>query len=89
LLQEKLVRKDFDIEHEAQGVDKAIFLEFKAVVRNKTIQIRFHWAGKGTTAVPKRGTYGPLISAISVKSGNHFLDYENLFTIQLLPYLLY
>ncbi|GLT52816.1 hypothetical protein SLA2020_261340 [Shorea laevis] len=67
-IQEKLVQKDFDIEHEAKGVDKAIFLEFKAVVRNKTIQIRFHWAGKGTTAVPKRGTYGPLISAIFVKS---------------------
>ncbi|GLT54266.1 hypothetical protein SLA2020_274780 [Shorea laevis] len=67
-IQEKLVQKDFDIGHEAKGVDKAIFLEFKVVVRNKTIQIRFHWAGKGTTAVPKRGTYGPLISAIFVKS---------------------
>ncbi|GMY37757.1 probable leucine-rich repeat receptor-like serine/threonine-protein kinase At3g14840 isoform X2 [Fagus crenata] len=53
-IQEELVLKDFDIEKEAQGVDKAI---------------RFYWAGKGTKDVPKRGTYGPLISAISIKSG--------------------
>ncbi|KAH1055926.1 hypothetical protein J1N35_033991 [Gossypium stocksii] len=32
------------------------------------MEIHFHWAGKGTTAAPKRGTYGHLISAISVKS---------------------
>jgi hypothetical protein len=89
LLQEKLVRKDFDIEHEAQGVDKPVVREFKAVVvKNKVLQIRFHWAGKGTTAVPYGGSYGPLISAISVKSGRHFLEHENIFTIQLLPYLL-
>jgi hypothetical protein len=89
LLQEKLVRKDFDIEHEAPGVDKAVVREFKAVVvKNKVLQIRFHWAGKGTTAVPRRGIYGPLISAISVKSGKHFLEYENLFSFQLLPYIL-
>ena len=67
--------KDFDIENAAQGVDKAVFREFKAVVRDKVLQIRFHWAGKGTT---ERGTYGPLISAISVEAGNHFLQYENL-----------
>ncbi|KAM3748469.1 hypothetical protein ACB098_05G111100 [Castanea mollissima] len=30
--------------------------------------IRFFWAGKGTTAAPTRGTYGPLISAISVEA---------------------
>ena len=61
--------KDFDIEHAARGVDKTIVKEFKAVVRNKTLEIRFYWAGKGTTALPSRGTYGPLISAISVESG--------------------
>ncbi|OMO86386.1 hypothetical protein CCACVL1_09608, partial [Corchorus capsularis] len=61
--------KDFDIENTAKGVDKEYIHEFKAVtVRDKTLEIRFHWAGKGTTAAPKRGTYGPLISAISVKS---------------------
>jgi hypothetical protein len=78
LLQEKLELKDFDIENAAHGVDKTVVKEFKAVVRNKVLQIRFHWAGKGTTAAPERGTYGPLISAISVESGNHFLEYENL-----------
>ncbi|WJZ96596.1 hypothetical protein VitviT2T_015267 [Vitis vinifera] len=67
-IQDKLELKDFDIEHAARGVDKTIVKEFKAVVRNKTLEIRFYWAGKGTTALPSRGTYGPLISAISVES---------------------
>ncbi|XP_059435594.1 probable LRR receptor-like serine/threonine-protein kinase At1g07650 [Corylus avellana] len=67
-IQEKLVLKDFDIKNAAQGVDKAVDREFKAIVSNKDLRIRFHWAGKGTTSVPHRGTYGPLISAISVKS---------------------
>ncbi|PQQ01641.1 hypothetical protein Pyn_33241 [Prunus yedoensis var. nudiflora] len=68
-IQEKLVWKDFDIEKEAQGVDKEVIKELKAVeVKNKTLEIRFHWSGKGTTASPKRGTYGPLISAISLES---------------------
>ncbi|KAL6202045.1 hypothetical protein ACLB2K_025756 [Fragaria x ananassa] len=68
-IQEKLVLKDFDIEKEAQGVDKPVIREFTAVeVKKKTLEIRFHWSGKGTTASPKRGVYGPLISAISIKS---------------------
>ena len=64
------MRKDFDIENTAQGVDKVVVEGFKAVVTNKVLMIRFYWAGKGTTAAPMRGTYGPLISAISVESGN-------------------
>ena len=72
MLQEQLVLKDFNIENAAQGVDKAKVMEYKAIVRNKVLQIRFHWAGKGTTAAPWRGTYGPLISAISVEAGNQF-----------------
>ncbi|KAH1066183.1 hypothetical protein J1N35_031170 [Gossypium stocksii] len=67
-VQEKLELKDFNIKNEAKGVDKAVIRKFKTVVRNKTLTIRFHWAGKGTTAIPRRGTYGPLISAISVDS---------------------
>ncbi|GMY37735.1 probable LRR receptor-like serine/threonine-protein kinase At1g07650 [Fagus crenata] len=67
-VEEKLVRKDFDIENTAQGVDKVVVEEFKAVVTNKVLMICFYWAGKGTMAAPKRGTYGPLISAISVES---------------------
>jgi hypothetical protein len=58
--------KDFDIEKTAQGVNKAFVQGFKAVVMNKVLMIRFYWAGKGTTVAPKKVTYGPLISAISV-----------------------
>ncbi|KAF3957871.1 hypothetical protein CMV_017160 [Castanea mollissima] len=65
-IQEERVLKDFDIEKEAQGVDKAVVRNFTALVENKILEIRFHWSGKGTRDVPKRGTYGPLISAISI-----------------------
>lgn len=61
--------KDFDIEKEAKGVDQVVKQKFKATVNNRTLEIRFHHSGKGSTAVPIRGTYGPLISAISVESG--------------------
>ncbi|XP_034697438.1 probable LRR receptor-like serine/threonine-protein kinase At1g07650 isoform X1 [Vitis riparia] len=67
-IQDKLELKDFDIAQAASGVDKVVVKEFKTSVKNKTLEIRFHWAGKGTTAVPTRPTYGPLISAISVES---------------------
>ena len=62
--------KDFDIESSARGVDKAVVKEHKANVIDNVLMIRFYWAGKGMTAAPKRGTYGPLISAISVEPGN-------------------
>uniref|UniRef100_F6HD07 Malectin domain-containing protein n=1 Tax=Vitis vinifera TaxID=29760 RepID=F6HD07_VITVI len=65
----KLESEDFDIVQAAQGVEKVVVKEFKAVVKNKTLEVRFHWASKGTTAIPSRGTYGPLILAISVESG--------------------
>ncbi|KAI8000731.1 putative LRR receptor-like serine/threonine-protein kinase [Camellia lanceoleosa] len=68
-IQDELVLKDFDIETVAQGVDKAVVRKFNnTVVKIKTIEIRFYWAGKGTRAVPNRGIYGPLISAISIES---------------------
>ncbi|KAL6201300.1 hypothetical protein ACLB2K_025014 [Fragaria x ananassa] len=67
-IQEKLVLKDFNIEKEAQGVDKEVIKVFKAVVNASTLEIRFYWAGKGTTNSPRRGTFGSLISAISVES---------------------
>ena len=69
MLQEKLALKDFNVENEAQGLDKAVIKNFTAIVTNKVLMIRFHWAGKGTTAAPNRGIYGPLVSAISVESG--------------------
>ncbi|KAM7481553.1 hypothetical protein LguiB_006136 [Lonicera macranthoides] len=61
--------KDFDIEREAKGVDKGVKINFKAIVKDKSLEIHFYYAGKGTTAVLMRGIYVPLISAISVKSG--------------------
>uniref|UniRef100_A0A7N2LS00 non-specific serine/threonine protein kinase n=1 Tax=Quercus lobata TaxID=97700 RepID=A0A7N2LS00_QUELO len=67
-IQEKLALKDFNIENEAEGHDKAVIKNFAAVVTNKVLMIRFHWAGKGTTATPNRGIYGPLVSSISVES---------------------
>ena len=60
--------KDFDIKKEAQGVDKVLIKEFKAIVEVGTMEILFRWTGKGTTAL-KRATYGPLISAINVEAG--------------------
>ncbi|XP_024019976.1 probable LRR receptor-like serine/threonine-protein kinase At1g07650 isoform X2 [Morus notabilis] len=65
-VQEKLVLKDFNIEDEAGGAGKPIVKNFTAVVTNNTLKIHFYWAGKGTTGIPDRGFYGPLISAISV-----------------------
>ncbi|XP_020683494.1 probable LRR receptor-like serine/threonine-protein kinase At1g53420 isoform X1 [Dendrobium catenatum] len=67
-IQGELVLKDFNIRDEANGSEKAIVKTFPAVVTRKTLEIRFHWAGRGTTTVPMSGSYGPLISAISVES---------------------
>ena len=65
-MQRKLVLKDFNIAVEAGGVGKAVIKNFTTVVNSKTLEIRFYWAGKGTTSIPFRSVYGPLISAISV-----------------------
>ncbi|RXH90360.1 hypothetical protein DVH24_032717 [Malus domestica] len=65
-IQDKLVLKDFDIASEAGDVGKPIVKAFTSVVSSHTLKIHFYWAGKGTTGIPDRGFYGPLISAISV-----------------------
>ncbi|KAM1461831.1 hypothetical protein ACFXTO_046961 [Malus domestica] len=65
-IQDKLVLKDFDIASEAGDAGKPIVKEFTSVVSSHTLKIHFYWAGKGTTGIPDRGFYGPLISAISV-----------------------
>ncbi|KAK7272598.1 hypothetical protein RJT34_29303 [Clitoria ternatea] len=67
-IQGKLVKKDFNIVEEAGGVGTAVIRPFTALVTNNTLEIRLYWAGKGTTAIPFRSVYGPLISAISVES---------------------
>ena len=74
--------KDFDIKKEAQGVDKVLIKEFKAIVEVGTVEILFRWTGKGTTRVPQRDTYGPLISAIDVEAG------KLLFFFKLIHYIL-
>ncbi|XP_058194283.1 probable LRR receptor-like serine/threonine-protein kinase RFK1 [Rhododendron vialii] len=69
-IQGKLVRRDFNIEDEAVGALKQLTRTFNASVTDNIMEIRFYWAGKGTTRIPVRGVYGPLISAISVIPSN-------------------
>jgi len=64
--------KDFNIMEEAGGVGKGITKEFDVEVNDTTLEIHLYWAGKGTTAVPDRGVYGPLISAITVTPSKFF-----------------
>ena len=66
LLQGKLVWEDFNIMEEANGIGKEVIKQTNVTVTNNTLEIRLYWAGKGTTCIPKRGRYGPLISAISI-----------------------
>ncbi|XP_047319736.1 probable LRR receptor-like serine/threonine-protein kinase At1g53430 [Impatiens glandulifera] len=66
-VQGNLVFKDFNIAKLAGGVGKAHVLEFNnTLVNDSTLDIHLYWSGKGTTAIPDRGVYGPLISAITV-----------------------
>ncbi|TYK27871.1 putative LRR receptor-like serine/threonine-protein kinase [Cucumis melo var. makuwa] len=66
-IQGKLVQKDFNIMEKAGGVGKTFILEESNILVNgSTLEIHLYWAGKGTTAIPDRGVYGPLISGITV-----------------------
>ncbi|KAK9907158.1 hypothetical protein M0R45_002403 [Rubus argutus] len=65
-IQGSIVLKDFNIANEAGGFGKAVVKNFTAHVTTNTLEIRLFWAGKGTTGIPYKGVYGPLISAISV-----------------------
>ncbi|XXG67598.1 hypothetical protein AAC387_Pa06g0904 [Persea americana] len=65
-IQGDLKLKDFNIKDEAKGSGKEIVKEFSTNVANNTLEIHFYWGGKGTKDIPEEGTYGPLISAISV-----------------------
>ncbi|CAL8147439.1 unnamed protein product [Prunus armeniaca] len=68
-IQEILVWKDFNIEDKAGMAQKKLVKQVPNVnVTSNVLEIRFYWAGKGTTRTPERGDYGPLISAISVVS---------------------
>ncbi|GJW87000.1 probable leucine-rich repeat receptor-like serine/threonine-protein kinase [Tanacetum coccineum] len=57
--------QDFDISAKAGGAGKVIVKTYTVNVMT-TLEIRLYWAGKGTINIPRRGVYGPLISAISV-----------------------
>ncbi|KAJ0081516.1 hypothetical protein Patl1_11700 [Pistacia atlantica] len=61
--------KDFDISKEADGVRREIRRSFNATVSDNHLEIHLFWAGKGTCCVPAAGSYGPLISALSVTPG--------------------
>ncbi|KAF8089095.1 hypothetical protein N665_0518s0021 [Sinapis alba] len=66
-VQGELFLRDFNIKEEANGTLKPVVKEVKAVnVTDHMLEIRLYWAGKGTTLIPNRGNYGPLISAISL-----------------------
>jgi hypothetical protein len=58
--------KDFNIMEAAGGVGIGIHREYDVLVNGSTLEIHLYWAGKGTTSIPDRGVYGPLISAIAV-----------------------
>ncbi|XP_062169214.1 probable LRR receptor-like serine/threonine-protein kinase At1g53430 [Alnus glutinosa] len=65
-IQGNLVLKDFNIMEAAGGVGIGIHREYDVLVNGSTLEIHLYWAGKGTTSIPDRGVYGPLISAIAV-----------------------
>lgn len=66
LHQGALVLKDFNIAERAGGPGRELIMNFTANVVLNTLEIHLYWAGRGTTAIPERGFYGPSISAITV-----------------------
>ncbi|KAI4325166.1 hypothetical protein MLD38_030586 [Melastoma candidum] len=68
-IQDKLVLENFNIQKDAGGAGIPINKTFTAnVTTTRTLKIHLYWAGRGTTGIPERGVYGPLISAITVKA---------------------
>lgn len=62
--------KDFDIRKETNGVsNRAVQRDYKVHVSQNYLEIHLFWAGKGTCCIPQQGSYGPIISAISVTPG--------------------
>ncbi|KAG6689041.1 hypothetical protein I3842_11G156300 [Carya illinoinensis] len=75
-IQGKLYLKDFNIMDKAKVAGNGTFKEFDVSVEGSTLEIHLYWAGKGTTAIPERPVYGPLISAISVEPKLRGLDLQ-------------
>ncbi|KAB5534228.1 hypothetical protein DKX38_017314 [Salix brachista] len=67
-IQGKRVKQDFNIKEAANGSNTDITIPFNTTVTDRTLEIRLYWAGRGSTLIPRRGDYGPIISAISVCS---------------------
>ncbi|KAF3773015.1 3-phosphoinositide-dependent protein kinase 1 [Nymphaea thermarum] len=66
-IQGKLMLHDFNIKENANGSFKDVTKVFPNItVTSGSLRIHLFWAGKGTTVIPKKGVYGPLISAIKV-----------------------
>nr|GMC47315.1 probable LRR receptor-like serine/threonine-protein kinase At1g56140 isoform X1 [Ipomoea batatas] len=66
-----LKEKDFDIKKIAGGSLRALSRKYTVHVSENHMDIHLFWAGKGTCCVPRQGTYGPLISAISATADFH------------------
>ena len=74
--------KDFNIMEEAGGAGIGITKIFDNILVNgSTLEIHLYWAGKGTTAIPDRGVYGPLISAITVTPSEFDSFFLTMFSI--------
>ncbi|KAG8657885.1 hypothetical protein MANES_03G091900v8 [Manihot esculenta] len=66
-IQGNVVLEDFNIMEKAGGAGIGHDEEFDNIfVNDSTLVIHLYWLGKGTNAIPFRGVYGPLISAITV-----------------------
>ncbi|KAJ4754389.1 Leucine-rich repeat transmembrane protein kinase [Rhynchospora pubera] len=68
-IQGKPVEEDFNIVDAANGSYVVVNKTYENItVTNKTLDIHFQWAGRGTCCVPHEDTYGPLVSAIRVST---------------------
>lgn len=67
LLQGELIEKDFNIKKQTNGKSYTVVLrQYVVKVTANFMEIHLFWAGKGTCCIPETGSYGPLISALSV-----------------------
>ncbi|PQM35503.1 putative leucine-rich repeat receptor-like serine/threonine-protein kinase [Prunus yedoensis var. nudiflora] len=66
--------KDFNIADEAGGVGKEVIKKFNASVTSGTLEIRFYWAGKGTTLDYVPGGSGLSVGAVvGIVAGGVFI----------------
>ena len=64
LMQDRNIRKDFDIAKEAGGSRKPTNITHEVIVDKSILVIHLYWSGRGTCCIPYEGAYGPLVSAI-------------------------